>query len=478
MLLSRRKVRCLVSTSLLLICLAALSAWLRGDKAQFLSVAHAAEGRNQLQTGHSDKLRELLIERYDVLKAIRDDMNRLLEYGRGDITELRDITIAMFNAEADLCTTDSGRIKVYEKIVDILRKQEEALAREAVAGQRSPYEAQRAKVARLDAQIRLEKERFSQNTALDMPNNPILKTISDAREAVIENITNAHSIAYKKNIVHFVDNNTLVIKRDFSQGKIMRTGRPLDLAISGKGFFTVTDSKDRTFFTRYGSFLVRPNGMMVLDTGQALEPIIFIPEETQKIHITNHGSISCTTADGTESVVGSIELSRFPNEEGLEYKGKGLYVPTNRSGDPIQAAADSQGFGHIESGFIESSNVDVPEQIRVLSELSRFEQSVSKALSIIQKEPQWAEQSALAPTQEPKGKLPVIVHIKTKNEIVTVLSGQTEPLYNVTTTDGKVLGLYLSAQQLQQNLPDIYRLLKTSYADNQDIAVIWAGIDH
>ncbi|MHC4243975.1 MAG: hypothetical protein ACYS3N_16520 [Planctomycetota bacterium] len=86
-----------------------------------------------------------------------------------------------------------------------------------------------------------------------------------------------------------------------------------------------------------------------------------------------------------------------------------------------------------------------------------------------------ANQSALTPTQESKSKLPVIVHIKTKNEVITVLSGQTEPLYNVATKDGKVLGQYLSAQQLQKKLPDIYRLLKTSYADNSNITVIWSG---
>ena len=86
-------------------------------------------------------------------------------------------------------------------------------------------------------------------------------------------------------------------------------------------------------------------------------------------------------------------------------------------------------------------------------------------------------QSALAPTQEQQFKLPVIVHIKTKNEVITVLSGQTELLYNVTTKDGKVLGLYLSAKELQKNLPGIYRLLKTSYADDQDIDVIWADTE-
>ena len=87
-----------------------------------------------------------------------------------------------------------------------------------------------------------------------------------------------------------------------------------------------------------------------------------------------------------------------------------------------------------------------------------------------------ANQSALAPTHEPNGKLPVIVRLKTKNEVVTILSGQTEPLYNVTTKDGKILVQYLSEKQLQKNMPGIYRLLKTSYADNHpNDAFIWAG---
>ncbi|MBW7991383.1 MAG: flagellar hook basal-body protein [Planctomycetes bacterium] len=476
MLLSRRNFRCLVSISLLLICLAALSTWFCNNEVQFLAVAHAAEEQNQLQTGHSDKLRELLTERYDILKTAVETQVRLKEIGQGSVMALSAATVTMFYAEADLCTTGSERIKVYEKVVDLLRKQEERSQREVATGTVSPAEVMEAILPRLEAQIKLEKEKLAQNTSRYMPNMNILKTIKDARDALTENITNAQSIAYKQNIVHFVDNNTLVIKRDFSQGKNLKTDRPLDLAISGKGFFNVTDSKGRTFFTRYSSFIVPPNGMMTLSTGQALEPIIFIPKDAQKIHIANDGSVSCTTGDGKESIVGSVELSKFPNEEGLEYKGKGLYLPTNRSGIPIHGSADSEGFGHIESGFIESSNVDVPEQIRVLSELTIFEQSISKALSIVQKEPIWDEQSPLAPTQVSNGKLPVIVRLKTKNEVVTILSGQTEPLYNVTTKDGKILAQYLSEKQLQKKLPGIYRLLKTSYADNHpNNAFIWAG---
>jgi flagellar basal-body rod protein FlgG len=472
MILSRQKVKSLISISLAFICFTTLNV----EKVQ--SAAHAA-GQNKLQAGHSNKLRELLKERYNILKTMVDEMKMLLDRGiPPGIEKLRKATIEMFNAEADLCTTSSERIKVFKKLVDVLRKQEEDLAREVTAGQRPQYEAQRARLARLEVQIRLEKERLLQKTSLNITKNTVLKTISDAREAVIENITNEQSIAYKKNIVHFLDNNTLVIKRDFSQGKNLRTDRPLDLAISGKGFFNVTDSKGRSFYTRYGSFLVRPNRMMVIDTGQILEPIISVPKDAQKIHITKDGSVSCITTDGKESVVGEILMSRFPNEEGLEYKGKGLYAETSLSGIPIKGPADSEGFGHIESGFVEGSNVDIPEQIRLLTELSRFEQSVNEALSIVQQESQWAKDFTLAPAQKPKDKFPVIVHIKTKNEVITVLSGHTEPLYNVTTKDGKVLGLYLSAKELQKNLPDIYRMLKTSYADDKDITFIWAGIDH
>lgn len=86
-----------------------------------------------------------------------------------------------------------------------------------------------------------------------------------------------------------------------------------------------------------------------------------------------------------------------------------------------------------------------------------------------------ANQSALAPNQESEDKLPVIVRLKTKNEVVTILAGQTEPLYNVTAKDGKIIAQYLSEKQLQKNLPDIYRLLKTSYTDNPNNAFIWAG---
>jgi flagellar basal body rod protein FlgF len=473
MLLLKQKLHYPVLISSLLIYLICLP----GNKLQFTGLAHSAENQHQFQTENNDKLQELLKEKYNILKTIVEEMNRSVKNGFSP-KNLRKVTIDMLYAEADLCTTQSERIKIHQKVVDILRKREKLIERGVTNGQMPPIEFDRAKLVRLDAQIKLQKEKLKQKAAHNIPDNSTLKIITEARDVIIENITNAHSIAYKKNIAQFIDNETLVIKRDFSQGKMTRTTRPLDLAISGKGFFSVTDSKDRIFFTRNGAFLVNSDGMLVLTTGQFLEPAISIPLDTQKIHITNDGSVSCTTADGIESVVGAIELSRFQNEQGLEYQGKGLYTQTKRSGNPITGSTDSEGFGHIESGFLEKSNVDLSEQSRILSELGTFEQFLSSALSIGRKESLWIKQSPFLKTQKLKEKPSVIVHIKTKKEIVTILSGPNGPLYNVATKEGKVLGQHLSAREFQENLPDIYRLLKTSYADDLDNIVIWTGCNN
>lgn len=163
MLLSQRKICCILSISLLLICLALLSGWLRGNEAQFITLAQAAERQNQVRAGSNEKIRELLKERYDVFKTIVEDMNKLFDYGQGpERTEFREVTVAMFYAEADLCSTGSERIVVYEKLVDFLRKQEEGLAREVAAFGLSREKVLRTKAARLEVQISLEKERLAQ----------------------------------------------------------------------------------------------------------------------------------------------------------------------------------------------------------------------------------------------------------------------------------------------------------------------------
>ncbi len=160
--LPQRNICCLVSAGLVLICLAALSGRLHGGRAQLLAVAHAAEGQNQLQVGYNEKLRALLLERYDILKGIVESYKKSLELGRGDASGLMDATVAMFHAEADLCLTDTERIKVYEKLAAALREHEAWVERQAAAGRVTEAVVQQAKVARLEAQIRLEQLRLAQ----------------------------------------------------------------------------------------------------------------------------------------------------------------------------------------------------------------------------------------------------------------------------------------------------------------------------
>ncbi|HUV64745.1 MAG TPA: hypothetical protein VMW24_12665 [Sedimentisphaerales bacterium] len=160
--LSRRKMCCLVSIGLLLIGLATLGGWLGGGRAQLLATADGAEGQNPAQAGSNEKLRALLLERYDILKGIVESDKKWLELGRGNASGLKDATVAMFHAEADLCSNNAERIKVYEKLVATLREYEASLERWATAGRVTEGTVLQAKVARLEAQIRLEELRLAQ----------------------------------------------------------------------------------------------------------------------------------------------------------------------------------------------------------------------------------------------------------------------------------------------------------------------------
>ena len=158
--LSKRNTCCVAFIGLLLICLVVLSGWFGAYQVQLLTAARAVEGREQAQAGSEEKLRALLLERYDILKDIVESDKKLLELGRGDIKALKNATVAMFHAEADLYSTNSERIKVYEKLVAALREYEAWAERRAAAG-REEADVLQVKVARLDAQIKLEKIRIA-----------------------------------------------------------------------------------------------------------------------------------------------------------------------------------------------------------------------------------------------------------------------------------------------------------------------------
>ena len=143
---------CCVAGSLLLICLAAPG-------------GHAGENQKKAQTASSDRLRELLEERYEILKTLVEAEKRLVEVGQGSRGDIAAATAAMFRAEADLCSAGSERTEIHEKIVTILRENEDAIVREANRGLASSADVVQVKLARLKAQIKLEKIKLAQQAS-------------------------------------------------------------------------------------------------------------------------------------------------------------------------------------------------------------------------------------------------------------------------------------------------------------------------
>ena len=159
---TQKRICCFISAGLLLICLTSPNGWLHGNNAQLLTTVRAAEHPIQFQGGPNEQLRKLLQERYDVLRAVAGLLNQQYGAGQVGILEIRDAIIDMLHAEADLCSTNTERIKVYEKLVTILHEQDKSLAGEVNAGRVNQMDFLKARVSTLQARIDLEKLRLPQ----------------------------------------------------------------------------------------------------------------------------------------------------------------------------------------------------------------------------------------------------------------------------------------------------------------------------
>ena len=161
---TQKRICWLISAGLLLICLTPQNQWLHGNKAQILAAARGAEHPIQFQGGPNEQLRKLLQERYEVLRVAVGLLNQQYGAGRVGILEIRDAIIEMFHAEAEMSSTNTERIKVYEKLVTILQQQDKPLAEAVNAGRVTQMEFLRARASTLQAEIDLEKLRLPQDT--------------------------------------------------------------------------------------------------------------------------------------------------------------------------------------------------------------------------------------------------------------------------------------------------------------------------
>ena len=168
----------------------------------------------------------------------------------------------------------------------------------------------------------------------------------------------------------------------YTQGSFANTGNPLDVAVSGRGFFQVDLPDGTTGYTRDGAFQLNAQGELVTSSGYRLQPGITIPDGAQSISIGSDGVVSALTAGQTAPVqVGTLQLVDFVNPAGLQPRGENLLVESVASGPPQAGTPGLNGLGTVVQGSLEASNVNVVEELVNMIETQRAYEMNSKAIS-------------------------------------------------------------------------------------------------
>ncbi len=227
-------------------------------------------------------------------------------------------------------------------------------------------------------------------------------------DVIANNLANVNTPGFKKQSVHFEDLIYETIKapgalladgsnaptglqighgsrpastsRSFSQGSLQNTGKTLDVAIQGDGFFKVTLPDGTEAYTRDGAFKLNADGDLVTSAGFEMDAGINIPEGSTAITFSRDGTVSFTSSNGQLTNAGEIQIAIFPNAEGLRAIGENLYVVSEASGDEIQATPGEDGSGTLVQGFLELSNVQVVEEMVRMINAQRAYEVNSKAI--------------------------------------------------------------------------------------------------
>ena len=168
----------------------------------------------------------------------------------------------------------------------------------------------------------------------------------------------------------------------FTQGNLLQTNNPFDLAINGHSFFEVQLPDGSAAYTRDGSFQVDSQGQMATASGYPLQPGINTPPNAQSVTIGSDGTVSVQLAgEAAPQQVGSVTVADFINPAGLQAKGENLFAETASSGAPQTGAPGQSGLGLLMQGSLESSNVNVVEELVNMIETQRAYEMNSKAIS-------------------------------------------------------------------------------------------------
>ncbi|THB70697.1 MAG: flagellar basal-body rod protein FlgG [Gammaproteobacteria bacterium] len=176
-----------------------------------------------------------------------------------------------------------------------------------------------------------------------------------------------------------------------TQGNIAHTGNSLDIAISGRGFFQVQTPDGDIAYTRDGSFQVNESGQVVTSSGYLLDPNITIPDGAVSITVGNDGTVEAVTSSASAPTnLGTIQLADFINPSGLQPMGENLFRETTGSGSPTTGTPGLSGLGRLNQGMLESSNVNIAEEMVNMIETQRAYETNAKAIAATDQMMQYA----------------------------------------------------------------------------------------
>ncbi|MBT2970127.1 MAG: flagellar basal-body rod protein FlgG [gamma proteobacterium symbiont of Ctena orbiculata] len=171
-------------------------------------------------------------------------------------------------------------------------------------------------------------------------------------------------------------------QKEHSQGNIVQTGNSLDVAIQGKGYFQVLHPDGNIVYSRDGTFSLTADGNIVTPNGYELQPAMTVPTNATSLTIGSDGVVSVlVSGNNTPTQIGQIELAYFVNPQGLEPIGDNLYRETNASGGVNTAIPGTDSTGTLIQAALESSNVNVVEELVNMIETQRAYEMNSKAIS-------------------------------------------------------------------------------------------------
>ena len=170
------------------------------------------------------------------------------------------------------------------------------------------------------------------------------------------------------------------IYRVTTQGSVIQTGGTYDMAMQGRGFFKVTMPNGESQYTRDGSFQIDQNGAIVTKEGYLMDPSITVPQDAVDVTIGETGVVSASVA-GTVTQLGTITVSMFQNEAGLEATGGNRFRETTSSGTAIDVALGESGSGNLLQFHLEGANVDPIESITELITAQRAYELNSRVIS-------------------------------------------------------------------------------------------------